>query len=158
MTELYKVAEAAQAAIDVLRPKLAAAEDEIDRLLRDRAAIAAELYRETTVREDAERLGSELRRKCDVLAAEIFHLARDRVRLVTQRATGLMGLIDPAFDPLFWNPARLGAFSGWWAHVPFAHWLVRVAEPATARTACRGIDCAGGERTGVFGALALRLA
>jgi hypothetical protein len=129
VTELYKVAEAAQAAIDVLRPKLAEAEGKIDRLSRDRAAIAAELYRETIAREAAERLGGELRRKCDVLGAEVFHLARDRVRLATQRAAGLTGLIDPAFDPLFWNPARLGALSGWWAHVPFAHWLVRATEP-----------------------------
>jgi SAM-dependent methyltransferase len=129
VTELYKIAEAAQAAIDVLRPKLAEAESEIDLLSRDRTAIAAELYREATAREVAEQLGSALRRKCDVLAAEVFHLARDRVRLVAQRAAGLTTLIDPAFDPLFWNPARLGALSGWWAHVPFAHWLVRATAP-----------------------------
>jgi hypothetical protein len=41
----------------------------------------------------------------------------------------LRTLIDPAFDPLFWTPARLGARSGWWAHVPFAHWLVRAIAP-----------------------------
>ncbi|MBX6374123.1 MAG: class I SAM-dependent methyltransferase [Acetobacteraceae bacterium] len=31
--------------------------------------------------------------------------------------------------PLFWRPARLGAPSAWWGHVPFAHWLVGAARP-----------------------------
>src|SRR5262249_28597784 len=32
-------------------------------------------------------------------------------------------------EPLFWRPQRLGMASGWWAHVPFAFWLVANARP-----------------------------
>ena len=46
---LYKIAEAAQAAVDLLRSKLATAEAEIERLHRERAAFAAELYSESRV-------------------------------------------------------------------------------------------------------------
>ena len=49
--QLYRLAEAAQAAVDVLRPKLAQAQAEIDRLERSRTAVAAELYRQATVHE-----------------------------------------------------------------------------------------------------------
>jgi glycosyltransferase involved in cell wall biosynthesis len=38
-------------------------------------------------------------------------------------------LIDPALEPLFWRPARLGVLSAWYGHVPFAHWLVSVHRP-----------------------------
>jgi GT2 family glycosyltransferase/glycosyltransferase involved in cell wall biosynthesis len=30
---------------------------------------------------------------------------------------------------IFRDPARQGAISAWWGHVPFAHWLMRVARP-----------------------------
>jgi hypothetical protein len=108
---LYKVAEAAQAAVDLLRAKMAAAEAEIDRLRRERTAVAAELYSESSAREAED---------C---------LARERERLFAERMAGLTSLTDPTFDPLFWQPARLGVPSGWWVHVPFAHWLVRAAAP-----------------------------
>lgn len=49
--QLYRLAEAAQAAIDVLRPKLAQAEAEIDRLERSLTAVATELYRQTNAHE-----------------------------------------------------------------------------------------------------------
>src|SRR6516165_412504 len=49
--QLYRLAEAAQAAVDVLRPKLAQAKAEIDRLERSRAAVATELYRQTNEHE-----------------------------------------------------------------------------------------------------------
>ena len=127
--QLYKLAEAAQAAIDVLRAKLASAEAEIDRVGRGRAAVAEELHRQANEHEALDSLRKGLERKCDALAAEAFNIARDRDRLVAERVAGLSSLIDPAFDPLFWHPARLGARSAWWGHVPFAHWLIRAAAP-----------------------------
>ena len=44
---------------------------------------------------------------------------------------GLAHLASPALDPLFWHAERLGAVSGWWLHVPFAHWIVAAAAPRT---------------------------
>ena len=41
-----------------------------------------------------------------------------------------LGITDPAFDALFWRPERMAARSTWWAHVPFAHWLITAARPA----------------------------
>jgi chromosome segregation ATPase len=105
--QLYKLAEAAQAAIDVLRAKLAGAEAEIDRIGQGRSAIAEELYRQASEHEVLDSLRKELERKCDALAAEAFTMARDRDRLVAERVAGLSSLTDRAFDPLFWNPARL---------------------------------------------------
>ena len=49
--QLYRLAEAAQAAVDVLRPKLAQAEAEIDRSERGLTAVATELYRQTNAHE-----------------------------------------------------------------------------------------------------------
>jgi tetratricopeptide (TPR) repeat protein len=49
--QLYRLAEASQAAVDVLRPKLAQAEAEIDRLERSRTAVATELYHQTNAHE-----------------------------------------------------------------------------------------------------------
>jgi Methyltransferase domain len=127
--QLYKLAEAAQAAIDVLRAKLANAEAEIDRIGRGRTAVAEELHRQANEYEALDSVRKELERKCGALAAEAFNIARDRDRLLDERVAGLSILIDPAFDPLFWHPARLGACSAWWGHVPFAHWLIRAAAP-----------------------------
>jgi glycine cleavage system regulatory protein len=127
--QLYKLAEAAQAAIDVLRAKLASAEAEINRIGRGRTAVAEELHRQANEYQALDSVRKELERKCDALAAEAFNIARDRDRLVAERMAGLSSLIDPAFDPLFWQPARLGACSAWWGHVPFAHWLIRAAVP-----------------------------
>jgi ADP-heptose:LPS heptosyltransferase/GT2 family glycosyltransferase len=157
--QLYKLAEAAQAAIDVLRAKLTHAEAEIDRIARGRVVVAEELDRKanqqqaldslreglelkcdametqvSNITRDRERLVAErtaLERERDALAAEAFHLARDRERLVAERIAGLPSLTDAALDPLFWRPASLGVRSDWWGHVPFAHWLVRVAAPET---------------------------
>ncbi len=42
---------------------------------------------------------------------------------------GLENLASPALDPLFWPAERLGVFSAWWPHVPFAHWIVAATEP-----------------------------
>ncbi len=109
---LYKIAEAAQAAVDLLRMQLTAAEAEIDRLRRERSAVAAELYSESSAREAVE--------GC---------LARERELLITERVAGLTALTASTFDPLFWQPARVGTPSGWWTYVPFAHWLVRAAAP-----------------------------
>ena len=127
--QLYKLAEAAQAAIDVLRAKLADAEAEIERIGQGRTAVAEELHRQAGEHEILDSLRKALERKCDALAAEAFNIAQDHDRLFAERAAGLSSLIDPAFDPLFWQPARLGARSAWWVHVPFAHWLVRAAVP-----------------------------
>jgi Methyltransferase domain len=41
----------------------------------------------------------------------------------------LWSLCSRDLDPLFWYPERLGKPSGWWAHVPFAFWLVANARP-----------------------------
>jgi glycosyltransferase involved in cell wall biosynthesis len=41
----------------------------------------------------------------------------------------MASLNDPALDPLFWRPARLGVTSAWYGHVPFAHWLMATARP-----------------------------
>jgi Methyltransferase domain len=109
---LYKIAEAAQAAVDLLRLKLASAEAEIDRLQRELTAVAAELYSESNARKAVE--------DC---------LARERERFLTERVAGLTALTDSTFDPLFWQPARVGAPSEWWIYVPFAHWIVRAAAP-----------------------------
>jgi hypothetical protein len=127
--QLARLAEAAQAAIDVLRRKLAEAEAEIDRIGCGRAAVAEELYRQAKEHEALDGVRKALERKRDALAAEAFHIARDRDQLVAERMAGLSSVTDPAFDPLFWVPARLDTRSAWWVHVPFAHWLVRAAAP-----------------------------
>jgi hypothetical protein len=129
--QFYKLAEAAQAAIDMLRAKLASAQAEIDRIELGRAAVAEELHRQVNEHEALDLLRRELERKCEALAAEALNIARDRDRVVAERAAGLPILIDPALDPLFWDPVRRGARSPWWGHVPFAHWLVRAAAPET---------------------------
>jgi tetratricopeptide (TPR) repeat protein len=49
--QLYRLAEAAQAAVEVLRPKLAQAEAKIDRLERSRTAVAIDLFRQTHAHE-----------------------------------------------------------------------------------------------------------
>ena len=41
----------------------------------------------------------------------------------------LQALCRDDLDPIFWRPERLGRSSGWWAHVPFAFWLVANARP-----------------------------
>src|SRR5262245_37431776 len=38
-------------------------------------------------------------------------------------------LWTPELDPPFWRPTRTGVVSAWLGHVPFAHWIVRVARP-----------------------------
>lgn len=42
---------------------------------------------------------------------------------------GLQTLLSPELDPLFWLPQRLGQASAWWAHVPFAFWLMVASRP-----------------------------
>jgi glycosyltransferase involved in cell wall biosynthesis len=38
-------------------------------------------------------------------------------------------LTAPELDPVFWAPARMGATSAWWGHVPFGHWVTSVLRP-----------------------------
>jgi hypothetical protein len=38
-------------------------------------------------------------------------------------------LIHSSLAPLFWQAERIGTPSAWWAHVPFAYWLVHETEP-----------------------------
>jgi glycosyltransferase involved in cell wall biosynthesis len=38
-------------------------------------------------------------------------------------------LLSQDLEPLFWRAGRLGVESAWYAHVPFAHWIVAVARP-----------------------------
>jgi tetratricopeptide (TPR) repeat protein len=42
---------------------------------------------------------------------------------------GLEALLSRELDPLFWPPQRLGLASAWWAHVPFAFWIVVASRP-----------------------------
>ena len=42
----------------------------------------------------------------------------------------LSALIDPALDPLFQRPSRLGPDSAWYGHIPFANWIMRAVRPA----------------------------
>jgi len=41
----------------------------------------------------------------------------------------LRALLHPSLAPLFWRPERVETASAWWAHVPFAHWLVLETTP-----------------------------
>jgi len=38
-------------------------------------------------------------------------------------------LFSHDLDPVFWRARRLGVESAWYAHVPFAHWIVTVTRP-----------------------------
>jgi glycosyltransferase involved in cell wall biosynthesis/SAM-dependent methyltransferase len=40
-------------------------------------------------------------------------------------------LWTPDLSPLFWREGRVGVGSAWYPHVPFAHWIVGIAEPRT---------------------------
>ena len=42
----------------------------------------------------------------------------------------LGALIDPALEPLFQRPTRLGPDSAWYGHLPFAGWIMRAACPS----------------------------
>ncbi len=42
----------------------------------------------------------------------------------------LGALIDPALEPLFQRPSRLGPDSAWYGHLPFANWIMRAARPS----------------------------
>ena len=44
-------------------------------------------------------------------------------------SAGLETLLSSELDPLFWSPQRLGQASAWWAHVPFAFWLIVACRP-----------------------------
>jgi glycosyltransferase involved in cell wall biosynthesis len=44
--------------------------------------------------------------------------------------TALGALASPDLAPLFWPPSRMGVFSAWYGHVPFAQWLVATHKPA----------------------------
>ncbi len=46
---------------------------------------------------------------------------------VIEHALG--ALAASALDPLFLRPQRLGVESGWYGHIPFAHWLAASARP-----------------------------
>ena len=42
----------------------------------------------------------------------------------------LDALIDPALEPLFLRPSRIGPDSAWYGHLPFAAWIMRAARPS----------------------------
>ncbi|WP_213956670.1 MULTISPECIES: class I SAM-dependent methyltransferase [unclassified Variovorax] len=44
-------------------------------------------------------------------------------------STSLDEIISPALAGMFRRPQRIGKRSGWWAHVPFASWIVPACEP-----------------------------
>lgn len=39
-------------------------------------------------------------------------------------------LTHPVLDPIFWTPHLLGKASAWWAHTPFAFWVVAACKPS----------------------------
>lgn len=41
----------------------------------------------------------------------------------------LTAIADPALDPLFYRPSRIGVESAWYGHIPFGYWLVCQARP-----------------------------
>jgi hypothetical protein len=41
----------------------------------------------------------------------------------------LASVLAPELAPLFWRAQRVGVDSAWYAHLPFAHWIVAVAKP-----------------------------
>jgi glycosyltransferase involved in cell wall biosynthesis len=41
----------------------------------------------------------------------------------------LRPLWTPDIAPMFWRAFRLGVESGWYGHIPFAHWIVRAVRP-----------------------------
>lgn len=45
------------------------------------------------------------------------------------RIPGLEALAASALDPLFWNATRMDRDSAWFAHIPFANWIVEAARP-----------------------------
>jgi hypothetical protein len=44
-------------------------------------------------------------------------------------AEALGYLWTPGLDSLFWREERPDAASGWWGHVPFAHWIIGASKP-----------------------------
>jgi methyltransferase family protein len=42
----------------------------------------------------------------------------------------LGALTDPALEPLFLRPSRIGPDSAWYGHLPFAAWIMRAARPS----------------------------
>ena len=47
----------------------------------------------------------------------------------TDLAHSLRSLTASELEPMFWTPHRLGKASAWWAHVPFAFWIMSAARP-----------------------------
>jgi hypothetical protein len=43
----------------------------------------------------------------------------------------LRPLWTPDIAPMFWRGVRIGVESGWYGHIPFAHWIVRAVRPRT---------------------------
>ena len=43
----------------------------------------------------------------------------------------LDAILAPGLEPLFRRPTRLDVISAWYGHIPFAHWLIRAAKPAS---------------------------
>lgn len=44
-------------------------------------------------------------------------------------SASLGDLASPTLSPVFRRPQRIGKPSGWWAHVPFASWVMEACEP-----------------------------
>jgi hypothetical protein len=43
--------------------------------------------------------------------------------------SSLRTLVSPHLEPLFWTPELLGKPSAWWAHLPFAFWIMSASRP-----------------------------
>src|SRR5277367_427819 len=49
--------------------------------------------------------------------------------LAKEIKSGLRTLVSQELEPLFWTPELLGKPSAWWAHLPFAFWIMSVSRP-----------------------------
>ncbi len=49
---------------------------------------------------------------------------------VGEPSRDLQALLDPALDPIFLRPARIGVDSAWYGHLPFASWLTQALRPS----------------------------
>ncbi|MGI4748938.1 MAG: glycosyltransferase [Janthinobacterium lividum] len=67
-----------------------------------------------------------------VLPEETASVAPEHKALASHGAApnAILRLLDPALDPLFARPTRLGVDSAWYGHLPFAAWAVRALQPA----------------------------
>jgi glycosyltransferase involved in cell wall biosynthesis len=67
----------------------------------------------------------------DSETSRVRHHGIKRLGHTTLNGSLPQALTGVDLESVFWPPSRIGAMSAWWAHVPFAHWLVAAARPST---------------------------